>query len=106
MFIPEVHALTFKFCILNFGGSAVKEHDAADFVFFTHKMEDLEERQRHIAFGYPATTFGYSIQTRERARSSGRVAMPRLPRPSIVACRCSMDRKSKKGPTGNPWGIN
>src|SRR5262249_31678692 len=34
VFFPEVHA-SFKFCILNFGGAAIK-HDPADFIFFVH----------------------------------------------------------------------
>ena len=46
-FFPEVHA-SFKFCILNFGGAA-KKRKAADFVFFSHDLEELENHDRHIA---------------------------------------------------------
>lgn len=46
VFFPEVHA-SFKFCIINFGGEAVR-HKAADFVFFAHAVEELERKNRHI----------------------------------------------------------
>jgi hypothetical protein len=47
VFFPEVHA-SFKFCILNFGGAAVK-HEPADFIFFAHNVEELDDPDRHIA---------------------------------------------------------
>lgn len=37
----------FKFSTLVFGG-AERKHDAADFAFFIHEMEELEEKKRHI----------------------------------------------------------
>ncbi len=46
-FFPEVDN-RFKFCILVFGGSAVT-FDAADFVFFAHHVEELEDQRRHVA---------------------------------------------------------
>ena len=41
-FFPEVHA-SFKFCILNFGGEQAAAAQA-DFVFFAHHVEELEDR--------------------------------------------------------------
>ena len=38
----------FKFCILNFGGEQAAASQA-DFVFFAHRVEELEDRKRHIA---------------------------------------------------------
>jgi hypothetical protein len=46
VFFPDVHA-SFKFCILNFGGEKAKTKQA-DFAFFIHALEELEERERHI----------------------------------------------------------
>ncbi len=54
-FFPEVHA-SLKFCILNFGGEGAAASQA-DFVFFAHQVEELEDRERHIAVqrrGHPA----------------------------------------------------
>ena len=65
-FFPDVHA-SFKFCILNFAGSEPgrprprpgpgtarlagpgETSGGADFVFFAHTVEDLEDKKRHIA---------------------------------------------------------
>ncbi|MCX5646551.1 MAG: N-6 DNA methylase [Phycisphaerae bacterium] len=44
---PDVHRSS-KFCVLLFGGSERKS-EKADFVFFAHRMEDLEEDNRHIS---------------------------------------------------------
>ena len=44
---PDVDG-RFKFCVLLFGGSRA-EAKAADFVFFAHEMEDLKDKDRHIA---------------------------------------------------------
>ena len=46
-FFPEVDN-RFKFCILNFGGEQAASSQA-DYVFFTHRVEELEDRTRHIA---------------------------------------------------------
>jgi hypothetical protein len=43
---PDVHR-AFKFSIFLFGGSQTKCR-AADFVFFAHTMEDLNDKKRHI----------------------------------------------------------
>ena len=47
--LPEVHA-SLKFCILNFGGERAAA-SKADFVFFAHQVEELEDRERHMALG-------------------------------------------------------
>lgn len=44
---PDVDG-RFKFCVLLFGGQEVKSVKA-DFVFFAHHMEDLEDKHRHIS---------------------------------------------------------
>jgi type I restriction-modification system DNA methylase subunit len=46
-FFPEVDG-RFKFSILNFGGEQAAT-SRADFVFFAHRVEELEDRSRHIA---------------------------------------------------------
>ena len=43
---PDVHR-SFKFCALIFGGSQTRKAQA-DFVFFAHRMEDLQGKKRHI----------------------------------------------------------
>jgi len=43
---PDVDG-RFKFSILLFGGSEVKS-PAADFLFFAHRIEDLDDRKRHM----------------------------------------------------------
>ncbi len=53
-FFPEVHA-SFKFSILNFGGERTAVAHT-DFVFFAHRVEELQDRKRHIALA--PRTFG------------------------------------------------
>jgi hypothetical protein len=43
---PDVHR-SYKFCILLFGGSKNKSK-SADFVFFSHAMDDVKDDKRHI----------------------------------------------------------
>ena len=43
---PDVHR-SYKFSILLFGGAETKA-ESADFVFFAHAMNDLDDRKRHI----------------------------------------------------------
>jgi len=47
LLFPDVDG-RFKFCVLLLGGSKVQTQ-SADFVFFAHGIEDLQEAQRHIA---------------------------------------------------------
>ncbi|MCC7086968.1 MAG: hypothetical protein IT427_18365 [Pirellulales bacterium] len=112
-FFPEVDN-RFNFCILNFGGSAysdpspgpsLKERGkrrAADFVFFAHSMDDLEEPQRHIALSgddirllNPNTRTCPIFRTRQDAEIA-KAIYRRVP--------ALMD-ENREGPTGNPWGI-
>ncbi len=99
-FFPEVHA-SFKFCILNFGG---KEADAAeaDFVFFLHRVEELEEPKRHIPLSSkdirllnPNTRTCPIFRTRRDAEIT-KAIYRRIPVLIDV---------NRKGATGNPWSI-
>lgn len=99
-FFPEVDG-RFKFCILNFGGAEVS-HDAADFVFFVQKVEELEEKGRHVALSgkdikllNPNTRTCPIFRTKRDAQIT-RAIYRRVP--------VLIDR-SRTGPTGNPWGI-
>jgi type I restriction-modification system DNA methylase subunit len=100
VFFPEVHA-SFKFCILNFGGSSVL-HKAADFAFFIHTVEELEEKQRHIALSgddikllNPNTRTCPIFRTRRDAEIT-KAIYRRVP---------ILIDQNREGPTGNPWGI-
>jgi hypothetical protein len=99
-FFPEVHA-SFKFSILNFGGeqTAAKK---ADFVFFAHEVEDLEDRKRHISLSAgdirllnPNTRTCPIFRTRRDAEIT-KAVYGRVP---------VLIDHGRKGPTGNPWGI-
>jgi hypothetical protein len=100
VFFPEVHA-SFKFCILNVGGSAVK-HEQCDFVFFSHKMEDLEERDRHIALsGDDIKLLNPNTRTCPifRTRRDAEITKSIYRRVPVLVDR------SREGRTGNSWGI-
>ncbi|NOG54443.1 MAG: N-6 DNA methylase [Planctomycetes bacterium] len=99
-FFPDVDG-RFKFCILNFGGAAYQAA-AADFVFFVHRIEDLKDRARHVPLSSddlmllnPNTCTCPVFRSRRDARLSQDVYR-RVP----ILCD-----KSRKGETGNPWGI-
>jgi hypothetical protein len=95
---PDVHR-AFKFSILNFRGAEAKS-DAADFVFFAHALEDLKERQRHIALSSAdmklmnPNTMTCPIFRRRRDAEITRAIYGRVP--------VLFNRNRKKG--GNPWG--
>jgi type I restriction-modification system DNA methylase subunit len=100
-FFPEVHA-SFKFCILNFGGEQAGAA-RADFVFFAHQVEELEDRKRHIALSgadirllNPNTRTCPIFRTRRDAEIT-KAIYRRIP--------VLIDTK-REGPTGNPWGID
>ncbi len=91
----------FKFCILNFGGSQVSV-PAADFVFFAHKVEDLEEKRRHILLSgddikllNPNTRTCPIFRTNRDAEITKGVYR-RVP---------VLIDHSRTGPTANPWGV-
>ncbi len=100
VFFPDVHA-SFKFCILNFGGSDT-HCEQADFVFFTHKIEELEDKKRHIALsGDDIKLLNPNTRTCPifRGRRDAEITKAIYRRVPIL-----IDR-NRKGPTGNPWGI-
>ncbi len=100
-FFPDVDG-RFKFCILNFGGSAVR-HDAADFVFFAHKMEDLEDRDRHIRLsGDDIRLLNPNTRTCPifRTRRDAEITKDIYRRVPVLV------DASREGPTGKPWGVS
>jgi hypothetical protein len=98
-FFPEVDG-RFKFSILNFGG----EHSTtskADFVFFTHRVEELEDRNRHIALS-AADIRLLNPNTRTcpifRSRRDAEITKAIYRRIPVLI------DTNREGPTGNPWG--
>jgi hypothetical protein len=98
-FFPDVHR-AFKFCILLFGGRD-RRFPSADFVFFAHRMEDLDERRRHIALSKrdlkllnPNTRTCPVFRTRRDAELTKGIYR-RVP--------ILIDQSRKAG--GNPWGV-
>jgi hypothetical protein len=99
-FFPDVDN-RFKFCILNFGGAAVN-HGAADFVFFAHNVDNLDDKNRHIELSSddirllnPNTRTCPIFRTKRDADIT-KAIYRRVP--------ILIDR-NREGPTGNPWGI-
>jgi len=91
---------SFKFSTLIFGGAARKT-PAADFVFFAHAMEDLQDRRRHIPLSAadmklvnPNTRTCPIFRTRRDAELT-RAIYRRVP--------VLIDESRREG--GNPWGI-
>jgi type I restriction-modification system DNA methylase subunit len=99
-FFPEVHA-SFKFCILNFGGERA-ESVRADFVFFIHRVEDLEDKKRHIPLG-AADIRLLNPNTRTcpifRTRRDAEITKGIYRRVPILV------DTNREGPSGNPWGV-
>ncbi|MEM6560959.1 MAG: DNA methyltransferase [Planctomycetota bacterium] len=98
-FFPDVHA-SFKFSILNFTGAA-GGIDVADFVFFAHRVEDFENKKRHISLSgddikllNPNTLTCPIFRTRRDAEITKGIYR-RVP--------VLIDKTRKK--TGNAWGI-
>jgi hypothetical protein len=96
---PDVHRSA-KFCVFLFGGSARKSPEV-DFVFFAHRMEDLEENNRHISLSKddfkhlnPNTLTCPIFRSRRDAEITKAVyrCVPVL-----------VDKTRHEG--GNPWGI-
>ncbi|MDZ4685656.1 MAG: DNA methyltransferase [Planctomycetaceae bacterium] len=100
VFFPEVHA-SFKFCILNFGGVEMITPQA-DFVFFAHSTEELENRSRHIALS-AADIKLLNPNTRTcpifRTRRDAEITKAIYRRVPILV------DTGRKGPTGNPWNV-
>ncbi len=96
---PDVHR-SYKFCTLIFGGSKVKTKQA-DYFFFAHNMDDLEEQKRHIkltaedfALFNPNTRTCPIFRTRRDAELT-KYIYNRVP--------ILVDKNRRSG--GNPWGI-
>ncbi len=84
VFFPDVHA-SFKFCILNFGGTEITV-EATDFVFFIHDVEELEERKRHIKLsGKDIRLLNPNTRTCPIFRSQRDAEITKR---STAACRC------------------
>ncbi len=127
-FFPEVDG-RFKFCILNFGGSSLplpsgegrgegkqrrasltpnpspkgRGGNAADFVFFAHTVEDLEDKDRHIALsGDDIKLLNPNTRTCPifRTRRDAEITKEIYRRVPIL-----IDR-NRTGPTANPWGVS
>ena len=99
-FFPEVHA-SFKFCILNFGGEQAATSQA-DFVFFAHRVEELEDPARHIALsGADIRLLNPNTRTCPifRSRRDAEITKAIYRRVPILI------DENREGPTGNPWGI-
>jgi hypothetical protein len=99
-FFPEVHA-SFKFCILNFGGQQVAAAEA-DFVFFVHRADELEDRKRHVALsGADIRLLNPNTRTCPifRSRRDADITKAIYRRVPVLI------DANRKGPTGNPWGV-
>ncbi len=95
----DVHR-SFKFSILNFGGQDVC-FKAADFVFFSHKLEDVREPRRHIKLSAAdmrrmnPNTKTCPVFRDQRSAELTKAIYGRVP--------VLIDHTRKKG--GNPWGV-
>jgi len=100
VFFPDVHA-SFKFSILNFGGAAVNM-DAADFVFFIHDLEDLDDKDRHIALsGKDIRLLNPNTRTCPIFRSKRDAQITK----SVYRRIPILIDRNRKGATGNAWGV-
>ncbi len=100
VFFPDVHA-SFKFCILNFAGEEATSTEA-DFVFFIHRVEELEDRSRHVSLsGEDIRLLNPNTRTCPifRSRRDAKITKAIYRRIPVLVDR------NRKGPTGNPWGI-
>jgi hypothetical protein len=100
-FFPEVHG-SFKFSILNYGGEKAAT-SKADYVFFIHEVEELEEKARHIALS-AADIKLMNPNTRTcpifRSRRDAEITKEIYRRVPVL-----IDEK-RKGSTGNPWNVS
>lgn len=97
---PEVDG-RFKFCILNFGGEAATAK-AADFVFFAHHVDDLEDRQRHVALsGADIRLLNPNTRTCPIFRTKRDAEITKAIYRNVPVLVDS----HRAGPTGNPWEI-
>jgi hypothetical protein len=96
---PDVHR-SFKFCVLLFAGPKVR-HKVVDFVFFSHEMKDLLDKDRHITLT-PEDLKLLNPNTRTcpifRSRRDAELTKAVYRRVPVL-----VDESRKKG--GNPWGV-
>jgi len=98
-FFPEVDG-RFKFSILNFGGAA-KTDGAADFAFFIHRIEELEDSKRHIALtGDDINLLNPNTRTCPifRSKRDAEITKAIYRRVPVL-----VDKSRER--TNNPWGI-
>lgn len=91
----------FKFCILNFGGEQTTESQA-DFVFFAHRVEDLDDATRKVSLSgkdirllNPNTRTCPIFRTRRDAEITK----------AIYRNFAILIDHNREGPTSNPWGL-
>ena len=96
---PDVHR-SFKFSVILFGG-AERKFSQADFVFFAHKMPDLDDPRRHISLS-PKDIALLNPNTRTcpvfRTKRDAEITKAVYKRVPILK-----DKTRKEG--GNPWGV-
>ncbi len=96
---PDVDS-RYKFCVLLFGGSKQKAK-SMDFVFFAHRVDELEDKSRHIKLS-PADIKLLNPNTRTcpifRSQRDAELTKSIYRRVPIL-----IDRNREEG--GNPWGI-
>ena len=100
VFFPDVDG-RFKFCIINFGGEQVTTQEA-DFVFFAHNVEELDDTKRHVPLsGNDIRLLNPNTRTCPifRSRRDAEITKAIYRRVPILI------DTTRKGPTGNPWGI-
>jgi len=96
---PDVDG-RYKFCVLLFGG-AERRREEADFVFFAHRMEDLEDSKRHISLTkndfnrLNPNTLTCPIFRSKRDAEITKAIYRRVP--------VLVDKSRKEG--GNPWQL-
>jgi hypothetical protein len=98
-YFPDVHR-SFKFSVLVFGGKETKQ-SAADFAFFMHHVDELDEKKRHIKLSAKDLAL-MNPNTRTcpvfRSRRDAELTKAIYRRVPIL-----IDKNRKQG--GNPWNI-
>jgi hypothetical protein len=100
-FFPDVHPDT-QFVILNFAGSP-SNSSAADFIFGVESIEELEIKRRHINLtGDDIRLLNPNTRTCPifRTNRDAEITKGIYRRVSVLL------EKSRRGPTGNPWGTS
>jgi hypothetical protein len=96
---PDVDG-RFKFSVLLFGGSEMKPAQA-DFVFFAHRMENLKDKNRHIALsGKDIALLNPNTRTCPIFRTRRDAELTKAVYRSVPVL---IDKSRQEG--GNPWDI-